>query len=138
MDREHFSVRLPSRLLDEIRSIAEARERPASYVVTSLIDEGLRVRRCPGVFFADAPSGRRAGIVGSRLAVWEIIQVWTGLNRDRAALAGHLPHLAPWQIDAALRYYRFHPEEIDRAIQDNVRMADEMEAGGGPGLGHPR
>lgn len=99
------------------------------YVVTTLVDEGLRMQECPGIFFADAPSGRRAGLVGSRLGIWEVIQCWKVLGQNRAALQNALPHLTSWQVDAALRYYARHPEEIDRAIADNERMAQDAERG---------
>ena len=138
VETEHFSVRLPNRLLAEIRAIAAARARPASSVVTALIDEGLRARQCPGVFFADAPSGRRAGVAGSRLAVWEIVQLWRALQQDRAALAEQLPHLAAWQLDAAIRYHHLYPEEIDRAIEDNARMGPALPEAGDLGPGPTR
>ena len=41
--------------------------------VTKLHSEAVKMRRAPGIVFADGPSGRRAVVAGSGLDVWEIM-----------------------------------------------------------------
>ena len=79
------------------------------------------------MILADTATGRRAGVAGTRLGVWEIIAVWNDLGRNDEALARQLSHLARWQLSVALEYYRRYPEEIDRAMARNQRLADDLE-----------
>ena len=97
-----FSLRLPPEVLREIRSLARRLERPASYVVSTLIEESLRQRRCPGIIFTEGPTGRRATVAGSGIDVWEVIPVFKAHNEDVEALARAFPQLSRRQLDAAI------------------------------------
>lgn len=61
-----FSLRLSPDVLREIQALARQSERPSSYIASTLIEEGLRQRRCPGIVFTDGPTGRRATVAGER------------------------------------------------------------------------
>ncbi len=63
------SVRLPDELARMVRSWAEERGRPFSEVLRELLEEAVKMRRCPGIVFADGPSGRRARVAGTGLEV---------------------------------------------------------------------
>ena len=121
-----FSLRLPPEVLREIRSLARRLERPASYVVSTLIEESLRQRRCPGIIFAEGPTGRRATVAGSGIDVWEVIRVFKACDEDVAALAQAFPQLSRRQLDAAIHYYRCYSEEIEERLAQEERAEAEL------------
>ncbi len=65
------------RLADELLERIEAESRSAggflTSLVASLLDEGLKTRRFPGVVYRPGPTGRRAGLVGGP-GVWEVVR----------------------------------------------------------------
>jgi len=107
-----ISLRLDPSVLREVQALAKHLQRPASTLIQTLINEGIRQRKCPGVSFTEGPAGRRATVAGSGVDVWEVIRVFRTCGEDRAALARALPHLSRPQLDAALRYARCYPKEI--------------------------
>jgi hypothetical protein len=54
----------PSRQEPRVLTIMRLR-RSVSDVAQELLDEALRMRQCPGIYFADEPSGRTAKIGGT-------------------------------------------------------------------------
>lgn len=121
-----FSLRLSPEVLREIRLLARRLERPASYVVSALIEESLRQRRCPGILFTDGPAGRRATVAGSGIDVWEVIRVFKACGEDLEALAQTYPHLSRRQLEAALHYYRRYPQEVDDRLAQEERAEAEL------------
>lgn len=122
-----FSLRLSSDLLREIQTCARQSARPSSYVVSTLLEEGLRQRRCPGIVFTDGPTGRRATVAGSGIDVWEVIRAFRACGEDLKALARALPHLSRRQIEAALHYARCYPKEIEERLA--LEQTAEVELG---------
>jgi uncharacterized protein (DUF433 family) len=89
------------------------------------MDEALRLRTCPGIYFADEPSGREAKLAGTGLGVWEVIRDYLELGQNQAALRKLFPHLSTAQVQACLLYYAKYPEEIDDAIEENRQLTWE-------------
>lgn len=52
------TLRLRPQLRDQIARLAKRHRRSFSEVAQDLIDEALRLRSCPGIYFADEPTGR--------------------------------------------------------------------------------
>src|SRR5881628_737488 len=48
--------------------------RSVSDVAQQLLEEAMRARECPGIYFAEEPAGRTAKIMGTGLGVWEVIR----------------------------------------------------------------
>ncbi len=120
-----FSLRLPPNVLKEVQALARQLDRPSSYVVSALIEEGLRQRRCPGIVFTDGPAGRRATVAGSGIDVWELARLYKGCGEDLRRLARALPHLSHRQLEAGLHYYRCYPQEIeDRLVREQAAEAE--------------
>ena len=67
------SLRMPQRTFEEIERIARETGRDFSSIAKDLLGEAIKMRRCPGIVFADGVSGRRARIAGTGLEVWEVI-----------------------------------------------------------------
>lgn len=74
-------LRLPEDLEREIERERERRGTSFSAAVVELLRESVRMRRVPGIVFADGPSGRRAVVAGTGLDVWEIVAPGTRLAR---------------------------------------------------------
>lgn len=120
------SLRIPSEIVKAIEDLAEMSDQDFSAVAVELLTEATKMRRCPGIVFADGPSGRRARIAGTGLDVWEIVATYRSLERDPTRLHEAYPWLSEAQLRAALGYYAAYPEEIDRRITLNERWTEEQ------------
>ncbi|NJD68179.1 MAG: hypothetical protein C3F12_10750 [Candidatus Methylomirabilota bacterium] len=120
------TLRLRPQLRAEIDRIARRSRRTFSEVTQDLIEEALRMRECPGVYFADEPGGREAKVAGSGLGVWEVIRDYLAAGRDERMLRKALPQLSAAQVKACLLYYRRYPQEIDAEIRENAALTHEV------------
>jgi uncharacterized protein (DUF433 family) len=93
--------------------------RSVSEVAQELIEEGIRMRECPGIYFASEPGGRVAKVSGTGLAVWEVLR---GIRRGASVerLRRSFPHLSRLQIAAALVYGARFGDEIRRQAEANA------------------
>jgi len=122
------SFRLPADLLSRTAEEAAREGVSVTSLVSSLLDEGLKIRRFPGIVFRDGPTGRRAAVSGGP-DVWEIVRAIRLTDGDGEAriryvaddtgISIHLLHLA---IDYASAY----PDEIDARIDSNERAAERV------------
>jgi uncharacterized protein (DUF433 family) len=110
-------VRVPDRLDREIRQEAEMRGKSWSATTQELLDEAIRMRRAPGVVFAEGSSGRRAVIAGTGLDVWEVVASWRAMAEDFGRLRAGYHWLTEPQLRAALSYYKLYPREIDERLE---------------------
>jgi hypothetical protein len=118
-----FSVRF-SRSTDAAVA-AEARRvrRSKSAVVEALAEEAMRTRSFPGIGFRGEDAGRRPWVIGSGLDVWEICHMADDFGSVAELVAD--THLAERQVRLALAYRERYPVEIEQAIEENSRPADE-------------
>jgi uncharacterized protein (DUF433 family) len=114
------SVRFRPWVKEQIERIAKRNRRGFSEVAQDLLEEALRMRTCPGIYFADEPNGRDAKVAGTGLGVWEVIRDYRAEGRNLKRLHRSLPQLNGAQVEAALRYYATWPEEIDNLIAENA------------------
>jgi uncharacterized protein (DUF433 family) len=114
------SLRVPEDVEIEIQEQAEISGRDFSTVANELLAEAVRMRRCPGIVFADGPAGRRACVAGTGVDVWEVIATYQGLEGDVQRLRRAYHWLTDSQVRAALGYYAAYPQEIDRVIERNA------------------
>lgn len=97
-------------------------------LVTTLLDEGLKVRRFPGVVFRDGPAGRRAGLVGGP-DVWEVVRdVRTAGGRGEARIrrVAAQTGLAEARVRLAVDYYTAFPDEVDARLEADERAATNL------------
>jgi hypothetical protein len=76
------SIRLPKEAVKEIEALASVAGRDFSGIARDLLIEAVKIRRCPGVTFADGPTGRRAKIAGTGIDIWEFIATFKGLGEN--------------------------------------------------------
>jgi uncharacterized protein (DUF433 family) len=128
------SLRLRSGLRAYLEALAERSQRSVSDVAQQLLEEAIRTRECPGIYFADELTGRTAKIMGTGLGVWEVIRDYlaTGEREDRVREI--FPQLAPAQIGAARNYFLRYPDEIERRIAEDAALTPEGVVARYPGL----
>jgi len=100
--------------------MAKRARRSFSDVAQDLLEEAVRLRECPGIYFADEPAGRVAKVSGTGLGVWEVINTYQGVRGSLRRLRRWHPHLSPFQLKAALLYYERYRDEVDGAIAENA------------------
>ena len=131
--RVSTTMRLRRSLRKELEAAAARSRRSVADVAQELLAEALRMRQCPGIYFADEPSGRTAKIGGTGLAVWEVLRDVPKDNNPKR-VRRMLPHLSQAQITAALMYSRRYPQEIQRQIDANSELTPETIEKRYPGL----
>ena len=131
------TLRLRPRLRVAIERMAKRMRRSFSEVTQDLIDEALRMRECPGIYFADEPAGREAKVSGTGLAVWEIIRDYLAAGKNEQAVRKAFPQLSGAQVKACLLYYGKYPQEIEAAIEENAALTREAVQARIPGLVRP-
>ena len=128
------TLRLRPRLRAAIERMAKRTRRSFSEVTQDLIEEALRMRECPGVYFADEPAGREAKVAGTGLGAWEVIRDYLAAGRDEEAVRKALPRLSGAQVEASLLYYGKYPQEIEAIIEENAALSREAVQAMSPGL----
>jgi uncharacterized protein (DUF433 family) len=109
----------------EIDKLAKERGEDFSATAKNLLEEAIKMRRCPGIVFAPGISGRRARVAGTGIEVWEVVAQYKSSNRDQKRLRQAFHWLTPGQIKAALGYYAAYPAEIEALIERNEQWTEE-------------
>jgi len=118
------SIRLPEEAIKEIEALASGTGKDFSGIARDLLIEAVKMRRCPGVTFADGPTGRRAKIAGTGIDIWEFIATFKGLGENYENLKETYHWLSDQQIRSALSYYTLYPDEIDEKIARNEGITE--------------
>ena len=113
------SIRLPEEAVKEIEALASGTGKDFSGIARDLLIEAVKMRRCPGITFADGPTGRRAKIAGTGIDIWEFIATFKGLGENYDQLKKAYHWLSDQQIRSALSYYALYPNDIDERIHRN-------------------
>lgn len=118
-------LRLSTELEREIAREAQARGKTWSATTQELLSEAVKMRRAPGIVFADGAGGRRAVVAGSGLDVWEIAAAWKQCGESFAKLRRDFPWLAEPQLRAALGYFELYPAEIEDRLAREAAWTPE-------------
>ena len=127
------TMRLRRSLRKDLEATAARNRRSVADVAQELLDEALRMRQCPGIYFADEPSGRTAKIGGTGLAVWEVLRDFSR-DEDPSRIRKAFPQLSQAQVTAALMYYTRYREEVQAKIDANAARTPETIERQYPGL----
>src|SRR2546425_7809656 len=127
------TMRLRRSLRKDLEATAARTRRSVADVAQELLDEALRMRQCPGIYFADEPSGRTAKIGGTGLGVWEVVRDFSK-DQDADRIRGAFPQLSQAQITAARMYYARHRDEVQAKIAANDALTPETIEKQYPGL----
>jgi uncharacterized protein (DUF433 family) len=120
-----ISLRIPDEVRSAIERAASESARDFSSIANEMLTEAVKMRRIPGIYFANEAAGRRAKVAGTGIDVWQIIQEYQVLGRsmDRLRVAFHW--LSDYQLRVALAYYDAYPQEIDRWIAESESLTIE-------------
>lgn len=121
-----YSLRLDPTTIRQLSEEAARRRVPARTLAQELVEEGLRMRRHPGIVFRDGPAGRRPGLRRGP-DIWEVASTLRANDGSVAATAEVLA-LPEREIRIALAYYGDHAGEIDDWIRANEEEAARAEA----------
>jgi len=119
------SLRIPKETVQEIEQLASESGSDFSSIAKDLLTEAIKMRRCPGIIFAEGVTGRRARIAGTGLEVWEIIATYRSVNQNIKRLRKAFHWLSEQQIRAAIGYYNVYRDEIDFRIKRNESWSKE-------------
>lgn len=110
-------VRLDDTLAERLRLRARAAGESLSDRLRRYAEEGSRQDEHPLITFRDGPAGRRAAVVGGP-DVWEIVMWLQDLTdeKDPAQVLAAEQGISRPLIDAALRYQKAYPEEVEARI----------------------
>jgi uncharacterized protein (DUF433 family) len=127
------TMRLRRSLRNLLQETAARYRRSLADVAQELLDEALRMRQCPGIYFADEPSGRTAKIGGTGLGVWEVLRDFTK-DQNPEQIRKAFPQLLQAQVTAALMYYTRYRDEVQAKIDANAALTPEAIERQYPGL----
>src|SRR5437899_9047066 len=91
------TMRLRASLRRDLEITAARNRRSVADVAQELLGEALRMRQCPGIYFADEASGRTAKIGGTGLAVWEALRDFSR-DHDSDRIRKTFPQLSPAHV----------------------------------------
>jgi uncharacterized protein (DUF433 family) len=121
------SLRIPVETARDIEALGAESGAEFSAIANQLLEEAVRMRRCPGIVFTAGPSGRRATVAGTGIDAWEIAATHKSLGGDEARLRAAYHWLTDAQLRSALTYRRLYPEEIDaRITRERALTADAL------------
>jgi hypothetical protein len=129
MASHHISLRVDEATFERLERHSKRAGQSRSHVVSTFLEEGLRMEEHPGIVFRGGPHGRRAGLAAGP-DVWEVARVLSATeSADSAGLerAAYLTGLTPAQVRTAWRYYAQYPDEIDewiRSVDDEAQHAE--------------
>lgn len=119
------SIRIQEKTLKEIEQIARDTGKEFSVVTNELLDEAVKMQRCPGIVFTEGTAGRRARVAGTGIELWEVIATYKGVGEDLNRLQKAYHWLSEQQLMSAIGYYKTYPEEIDLLIKQNEGLTEE-------------
>lgn len=95
-------------------------------MATTIATENVYVTRTPGV------CGAKPCIAGTRISINLIAELTLGGNTPDD-IVSQIAHLTLAEVYGALAYYYEHRHDIDRSIQDGIRLVEEIRQRTGPG-----
>ena len=131
--RVSMTMRLRQSLRRDLEATAVRNRRSVADVAQELLDEALRMRQCPGIYFADEASGRTAKIGGTGLAVWEVVRDFSR-DQDTGVIRKAFPQLSQAQVTAALMYCSRYRDDVQARIDANAALTPEAIERQYPGL----
>jgi len=118
-------MRISEEMVAHIQGIARERNKDFSAVTKELLEEAIKMHRCPGIVFSEGVQGRRARIAGTGIEVWEVIAAYRTVDERFERLKVLFHWLSEPQLRAALGYYRAYTDEIECLIAQNENWSRE-------------
>src|SRR5579859_7976966 len=97
MAKHPVSLRIPEETRAAIDDEVRRTGRDLSSIVNEMLGEAVKMRRIPGIAFAEGPNGRAAVIAGARLEVWEVVDQFRAEDEDWERLKAGFDWLSDYQ-----------------------------------------
>jgi uncharacterized protein (DUF433 family) len=112
------SCRIDGDHADLLARQAKRRHLEVSTLSSLYLKEKALEEEYPGIGFRDSAGGREAFILGHRVAVWEVVDVY----REARTIARTAEHFRwpPALVRCALAYARAYPAEIDQQREAEI------------------
>ena len=123
-----MQIEIPDELAAAVAEIAATTGQDIDGLVSEMVTEAIKMRRVPGIVFADGATGRRARVGGTGIEVFEVIDLYELFGRDRQKVQESLPQLDTYQINMAIAYYEAYPEDIAPRLKSDEQVQAELEA----------
>jgi uncharacterized protein (DUF433 family) len=123
-----MELNISAELVAAVKEIAEKNGQDIESLVSEMVTEAIKMRRVPGIVFADGATGRRARIGGTGIEVFEVIDRYEMVDRDRLRLQELFDWLDPHQINMAIEFYEAYPDEIKKRLLTEEQEIDFAEA----------
>jgi len=125
--KQQVAFRVRARTLAHLKRRVRETGRSQTDLAERYLEEGLRLDEHPLIVFRDGAAGRRPGLAGSRLDVWQTVETvrQTGSVEEAAAYL----ELPVEKVQAAMRYYVEYTDEIDDWISRAQALAEREQAG---------
>ncbi len=126
-ERGVFTMRVERRTLRAVEEEARRYGVPLRTLAERMVEEGVKMRRHPGIVLMERGRGVRDAVLAGRprLSVWMIVQV-VRANKTRGGAERWLP-LDGASIDRAMAYAKDYPDEIEQAINENDEAFDRVK-----------
>jgi uncharacterized protein (DUF433 family) len=121
-----LNTRISRRMREDIAALSRHRRMEESELARTLLDEGLRREKHPGLVFRSTPAGRQAAIEGRRLYIWQVMETVWASDGDAGEAAAYLG-IRPDQVQSAVGYYVDYTAEIEDQIRRNREEADRAQ-----------
>ena len=109
--KRQLAFRVRPQTLAHLKQRAKESGRSQTDLAERYVEEGLRMDEHPLIVFRDGATGRRPGLAGSRLDVWQVVEtVKQNGSVEQAATYLELP---PERVQACVRYYAAYQSDID-------------------------
>ncbi len=124
--KQQVAFRVHPRTLAHLKRRVRETGRSQTDLAERYLEEGLRLDEHPLIVFRDGAAGRRPGLGGSRLDVWQLVEM-VKQNGSVEEAAAYL-ELPVEKVQAAMRYYADYTDEIDEWIERARTLAEREQA----------
>ncbi len=125
MRSQPVSLRIPEPVRAAIDETVRRTGRDFSSVANEMLAEAVKMRRIPGIVFADGLTRRVVVMSGTGVEVWEVIRCYREVGESWNRLREAYHWLSEHQLRAALAYGAAYPEEIEERLMDEERWTPE-------------
>jgi uncharacterized protein (DUF433 family) len=124
--KKQVAFRIRARTLAHLKRRVRESGLSQTELAERYLEEGLRLDEHPLIVFRDGAAGRRPGLAGSRLDVWQVVE--TVRQNGSVAEAATYLELPLERAQAAMRYYADYTDEIDEWTARANELAEREQA----------
>ena len=126
VSKRHVSLRVGAETIADLDRRARQTGSSRNALAERYLAEGVRMDEFPQIYFRDGELGRRAALLGTRLDVWQVMETVRAHDNSLEEAAAYLD-IPVERLQAAVRYYAAHRDEVDGFAARATEAADRAE-----------